>query len=258
MKPPADDTPTEDRLIFQWEHREWRGNWLMLGICLALAALVGASLLFRVARLEPRQTSLKAHEILILDPASPLAQPIIARASDKSFMLLGRRAPDEGEPDLSKQAPMFSPLFKAFDFTLKDLPEPANRSSIPRWLVPVEAPLPKQELRMETVDETGSLAVVPEFKLRAQAGGVLAARRLRRQVAVATPVSDEVSRVSFRAAVAADGRVTMALPVQEEGRFAPEVERLREAVGRLRFEPKEGVPLEWGEIRFFWEAQVGK
>ena len=258
MKPPVEDGQQDDQLIFQWAHREWRGNWLMLGLCLAFASLVGVSLLFRVARVEPRQSTLKPHEVLILDPASPLAQPIIARAADKSFRLMGRRPPDEGEPDLTKQAPVFTPLFKAFDFTLKDLPKPKEVSNVPRWLIPGSAPLPEREKQTGNAPSDQMLAAVPEYRLRAKADGALSSRRLRRQVAVAAPVPDEVVQMKFRAAVAEDGRVTLALPVQEEGRFAADVERLREAVGRLRFEPKEGVPLEWGEVEFLWEAQVGK
>jgi len=242
----------DDRLNFQWSHKEWRGNWLALGLCLAFGGLAAVALLFRVERTDPRPATLKVHEVLVLDPSSPLAQPVLSRAADKSFVLMGSRGRNDGGPELSAYAPVFEPMFKTFDFQLKELPEMDHRMSVPQWLKPSTLLLPERKAQSGSTRPAPASAV-PEQRLRAAIIRGLENRPLTRQVAVEGPVPEEVVRTRFRALVNAQGIVTWALPLHEEVRFGKDTERLRDALSRLRFRPDANAPEQWAELRFVWE-----
>ncbi len=242
----------DDRLNFEWSHKEWRANWLALGLCLALGGLVVLSLLIRVERTDPRPASLKVHEVLVLDHSSPLAQPVLSRAADKSFVLMGSRGYNDGGPELSDYAPVFEPMFKTFDFRLKELPEDDRTMAAPQWLKPSALLLPERT-QASSGERPAAASAVPEHRLRAAVVRGLENRPLTRQVAVEGPVPDEVVRTRFRALVNAQGVVTWALPLHEEVRFGKDIERLRSALSRLRFRPDADAPEQWAELRFVWE-----
>jgi hypothetical protein len=210
------------------------------------------SLLFRVERAEPRTAALKVHEVLLLEPSSPLAQPVLSRAADRSFVLMGTRSAAESGPALAALAPVFEPMFKSFDFQLKELPEDRRGSPAPRWLQPDILLLPDRTAQ-EGSAVPAAVTAVPEHRLRAVVRKGLTDRQLTRQVALDGPVPEEVVRTRFRALVSPAGHVTWALPLHEEARFVTEVDRLRDALGRLRFQPKAAAAPEWAELQFVWE-----
>lgn len=252
MSQPDETGLPDDRLIFSWKHREWRGNWLALGLCLAFGGLASISLLFRVERIDPKPAALKIHEVLLLDPSSPLVQPVLSRAADKSFVLMGSRARSDSGPELSSYVPVFEPMFKSFDFQLKELPETDRNLAVPHWMQPNALLLPDRP-RPDTDPSLAAPVAVPEQRLRAVVTRGLEKRPLTRQVAVEGPVPEEVTRTRFRALISPQGIVTWALPLQEEVRFGKDIERLRSALSRLRFEPKPNAADEWAELRFVWE-----
>lgn len=252
MSQPDESGLPDDRLIFAWKHREWRGNWLTLGLCIAFAGLAAVSLLLRVERIEPQPAALKVHEVLVLDPASPLVQPVLSRAADRSFVLMSSRGRTDAGPELQAHVPVFEPMFKSFDFQLKDLPEADRRMPAPQWLKPDALLLPDRR-RMDATEVPPVAAAVPEQRLRAVVTRGLEQRPLTRQVAVEGPVPEEVIRTRFRALVSPQGIVTWALPLHEEVRFGKDIERLRSALSRLRFQPKTSPGDEWAELRFVWE-----
>ena len=248
------DQSRPDGLTFQWAHKERRGLWLFASAVLALGGLVFTALVVRVARVEPRSVELATHEVLMLEPSSPLAQPIIARAADVSFLLLGKRVRDDGEPTLTDASPVLVPSFKGYELKLKDLPETQVSSPIPRWLKPDEAPLPSRS-ELARIEQRQFAQAVPEYRLGVSLGGQLSERELSRRVRVAGPIPDDALHVTFQAAVDAAGRVVFALPMQDDATVLKETENLRLAIGRLRFVPRPAAALAWGTIKFEWEAQ---
>jgi len=249
---PEDAGLPDDRLNFEWSYREWRGNWLALGLCLAFGGLACVALFFRVERTDPRPAALKVHEVLILDASVPLVQPVLSRAADKSFVLMGTRGRSDAGPELTSYTPVFEPMFKTFDFQLKDLPETDRQMAAPQWLRPAALLLPERSLHYGS-ERPVAASAVPELRLRAVITRGLENRKLTRQVAVEGPVPDEVVRTRFRALVNSQGVVTWALPLHEEVRFGKDIERLRDALSRLRFQPEPNAPEQWAELRFVWE-----
>ncbi len=255
MSNQAEEPEEKPLLVFQWEHRDRTLHWFLAAGIMMILLLVVVSSVFPVFRAERRLEPAGTYEVLLLDRSSPYAQPIIARAADRSFLLLGKRAHDDAEPSLTSIAPVFTPSFKNYDFRLKELPEPEVSTSSFRWLRPTRPQMP-EIAELADLPPAGPLPKLPRCTLRAVVTGGLAERRLERQVEVSDAISHEALTISFRAGVGPDGRVLWALPMQQEGLVTAELQRLRRAINRLRFGPKPSAEIEWGEINFQWEAQA--
>jgi hypothetical protein len=257
MKRRLQNTDSEPPLTFDWEHTDRRGPVLFLGLSVAAAALVFVVMLFRVARIETTPIALKTHEVTYLEPGSPHAQHILARAAALSQPLLRTRGVDELEPQLASGAPLFQPRFKGFSYSLKSLPEPEAALPVANWFRPERAPLPSLPA-LPTVAMPGSVAKAPSHELKVKARFTKEQRPLAAPIMLPTDVSEQALASAFRVAVDQLGRVVFALPLQDRAEIFDDVEKLRKALTRMRFSRSGQSSMDWAEVRFVWEAQKAK
>ena len=260
MKRRVQNTDSEPPLTFNWAHADRRGPVLFFGLSIAAAALVFVVVLFRVARIETAPVSLKTHEITYLDPASPHAQPILARAAALSQPLLRTRGEDELEPQLASGTPLFQPRFKGFSYSLKSLPEPEAALPVANWFRPERAPLPSLPA-LPAAAMPAALAKAPSHELKVKATFTKEQRPLAGSFTLPADVSEQALASAFRVAVDQLGRVVFALPLQDRAEIFDDIEKLRKALTRMRFSrasPSAPLTMDWAEVRFVWEAQKAK
>jgi hypothetical protein len=240
----ASDRERRD-LIFHWfvgEGRRWRVLLASLGVTLFLGGLM---LVFQVVYPAPRQHHLVPQHITWLDASSPAARQVTNAVSDRDFLVL-RDHPSQARTDL--RLPMFMPGFKDFEFRVRDFLETkAAPASMPRIFRPDHPPLP-------AIQSAAAAPHVPKppkpQTLQATVMSGLADRTITRPVIVAQP---EAAGISFRVAVAADGRVTAAVPLGGDSSKPDLFKQLRPTLDKLRFEPLRDAAVQWGVIVFRWQ-----
>lgn len=231
-------------LIFHWfvgEGRRWRVLLASLGVTLFLGALM---LLFQVVYPAARQHHLVPQHITWLDASSPAARQVTNIVSDRDFIVL-RNQPSP--PAAVLHSPLFTPGFKDFEFRVRDFLETsATPATLPRIFRPDHPALP-------AVSANGAPRVPKAPKpqtLQATVMSGLADRTITRPIVVAEP---EAAGMSFRVAVAADGRITTVVPLGGDSSKPDLFKQLRPMLDQLRFEPAHNAAAQWGVIVFRWQ-----
>lgn len=245
---PRSPTAASDRerrdLIFHWfvgEGRRWRVLLASLAVTLFLGALM---LLFQVVYPEPRQHHLVPQHITWLDASSPAARQVTNAVSDRDFLVL-RDSPSPSSTVL--RSPLFTPGFQNFEFRVRDFLETsAAPATMPRIFRPDHPALPAI-----TVGGAPRVPKAPKPQaLQATVMSGLADRTITRPVIVAEP---EAAGMSFRVAVAPDGRITAAVPLGGDSSKPDLFKQLRPTLDQLRFEPVRDAAVQWGVIVFRWQ-----
>ena len=210
----------------------------------------GFLLLFQVVYPATKHQRLVPQRVLVLDLATPASRQVVNAIRDRDFLVL-RESSGVALPSATR-APSFVPTFKNFDYRVRDFVETSNVSApLPRIFQPDRAPLPPLPAVASTPRPT---------ELKPQNLRVSVINGLKQRILTQSPIINEAEAENFkvRIAVADDGRVTSAVPLDASQTQMALFAKLRPTLDRLRFAPASRTSVEWGTITFRWANGEGK
>jgi hypothetical protein len=239
-------------LIFQWLAREGRGWNLLVGILATTMALAGFALLFQVVYPAARRQPLAVQRMVLLDSSSPAARAILDRVRDHDFLVLPPVNLVSTPPEAA--TPVFSPSFKDFKLEPKDILESRTHGSaqLPRLFRPEKPLLPP----LPPAPVTQARPVAPPQSLQMTVTEGLEMRGITRPVTFHDARFAEMLNVSYRIAVAPDGRVALVVPLSDPGNQTEVFGEVRSAFSSLRFQTRPSSEMEWGTVTLQWHPEA--
>ncbi len=235
----ASETENERRpLTFHWPRPLEQGRRLIFWIVVVILGLAAFFYLFQVVYPQSQRRTPVPHQIMLLDPANPVARAILNKVRDRDFLVLPGEETTGSRIRLEDQAPVFHPSYENHRLELQDLPHKAFTVPPARLLKadePVLPPLDLSELKKEAPPPApGGDAPAPVLEM--VLNGDLAGRKVATppDLTGVTPVHPGGHKLQL--VVDADGRVWFALPLRESDNL--EVSRaLADRLLRMRFAP---------------------
>lgn len=243
-------------LNFHWHQPAGSGGRLWRWLIISALGMTGFFYLFKVVYPQTRHVTPLPQQIVLLNSADPAARAIMNRVQDVDHLMLPTSSDVTNPIHLEEQAPVFHPSFENHVFALQDLPYKAVKVRPARLLdttSPMLPPLDLSDLK-ETPTVIQRRANGPHLTMKLN--GELNGRALLAPPDFTLLGLTEADAYRFQLGVDSRGRVTFALPINENGN--PEVtQQLMHHLSQLRFAalPVKDNALSkpmWGIATFQW------
>jgi hypothetical protein len=215
------------------------------------------ALLFKTQPPAPQRTHHLSQSILLLDPANPINQIVLNRAQDRGALILGPEAIGDITAGTSL-LPVFRPSFSGFQLQLKEAYVSRTSTDQPRLFQPSDLALPRQPnptpapLPSLPPDAAATRAGAKNWLLQPEFHGSLTQRALRSPPDLASFRPQDLAKLRFQIAVKPNGRILLVVPLHSAPEDREIIPALLSALSSIRFEPRTGNSLEWGQVSFAW------